>query len=65
MREEGTVELAGSSPRSTSARYRRARQEMLFLKDKPDGTPTGPRPEREFAGRASLTARPMMAGSQE
>ncbi|WP_067135770.1 ATP-binding protein [Microtetraspora malaysiensis] len=30
MREEGTVELIGSSPRSSSARYRRARQESLF-----------------------------------
>ncbi|MBG0826355.1 putative DNA binding domain-containing protein [Planomonospora sp. ID67723] len=30
MREEGTVELVGSSPRSSSARYRRARQGSLF-----------------------------------
>ncbi len=36
MREEGTVNLVGNGPRSKSARYRRARQEALFPKDKPD-----------------------------
>lgn len=30
MRDEGSVELVGASPRSTSARYRRARQGALF-----------------------------------
>jgi ATP-dependent DNA helicase RecG len=30
MREEGSVEFVGTSPRSTSARYRRARQGALF-----------------------------------
>jgi DNA-binding transcriptional ArsR family regulator len=33
MRDEGSVELVGSSPRSTSARYRRARQDSLFPHD--------------------------------
>ena len=37
MRQEGTVDLVGNGPRSKSARYRRARQETLFPKDKPDG----------------------------
>jgi ATP-dependent DNA helicase RecG len=36
MREEGSVELVGRSPRSTSARYRRARQGSLFVDDRPD-----------------------------
>ncbi|MEV6865774.1 ATP-binding protein [Streptosporangium subroseum] len=31
MREEGAVELVGSSPRSRTARYRRVRQGSLFL----------------------------------
>jgi ATP-dependent DNA helicase RecG len=35
MRQEGAVELIGSSPRSTSARYRRARQAPLFSGDQP------------------------------
>ena len=35
MRQEGSVELIGSSPRSTSARYRRARQGSLFPDDPP------------------------------
>ena len=35
MRDEGSVELAGTSPRSTSARYRRTRQGSLF----PHGDP--------------------------
>jgi ATP-dependent DNA helicase RecG len=39
MREDGTIELVGSSPRSTSARYRRTHQGALFPKDKPAGTP--------------------------
>jgi ATP-dependent DNA helicase RecG len=43
MREEGTVELVASSPRSTRARYRRARQGALFPKDKPGETPASPR----------------------
>lgn len=30
MRDEGSVEFVGTSPRSTSARYRRARQGALF-----------------------------------
>ncbi|GAA0826678.1 hypothetical protein ACFQVD_28210 [Streptosporangium amethystogenes subsp. fukuiense] len=30
MREEGVVELVGSSPRSRDARYRRVRQGSLF-----------------------------------
>jgi len=34
MREEGTVELAGSRPRSTNAPYRRARQGSLFTDDR-------------------------------
>jgi ATP-dependent DNA helicase RecG len=37
MRQEGTVELTGSSPRSTSARYRRTRQGSLFADDPPRG----------------------------
>jgi ATP-dependent DNA helicase RecG len=39
MRDEGTVELIGTSPRSTSARYRRARQGALFPSSEPEGTP--------------------------
>ena len=35
MRDEGTVELIGSSPRSSTARYRRTRQGSLF-------SPAGP-----------------------
>ncbi|MFD2356949.1 hypothetical protein ACFSTC_58450 [Nonomuraea ferruginea] len=31
MRDEGTVELIGSSPRSSTARYRRTRQGSLFF----------------------------------
>ena len=38
MRDEGSVELVGTSPRSTSARYRRARQGALFLSNRPEGT---------------------------
>jgi predicted HTH transcriptional regulator len=37
MRDEGSVELAGTSPRSTSARYRRARQGSLFPPGEPEG----------------------------
>lgn len=37
MRQEGSVELIGSSPRSTSARYRRTRQRSLFPDD-PSGS---------------------------
>lgn len=33
MRQEGSVELIGSSPRSTSARYRRVSQDSLFPDD--------------------------------
>jgi ATP-dependent DNA helicase RecG len=33
MRQEGTVELTGTSPRSTSARYRRSDQSALFPQD--------------------------------
>ena len=39
MREEGSVELVGTSPRSTSARYRRARQGALFSSGGSEGTP--------------------------
>ena len=39
MREEGSVELVGTSPRSTSARYRRARQGALFPPSGSEGTP--------------------------
>lgn len=39
MREEGSVELVGTSPRSTSARYRRARQGALFPPSGSAGTP--------------------------
>ncbi|MBV9445609.1 MAG: putative DNA binding domain-containing protein [Streptosporangiaceae bacterium] len=35
MRQEGTVELVGSSPRSTGARYRRSRQTLLFPRNQP------------------------------
>jgi ATP-dependent DNA helicase RecG len=35
MRGEGIVELVGGSPRSTTARYRRTRQERLFQDDSP------------------------------
>ena len=38
MRDEGSVELVGTSPRSTSARYRRARQGALFPSSGPEGT---------------------------
>ena len=38
MRQEGSVELIGSSPRSTSARYRRVHQVSLFPDD-PPGSP--------------------------
>jgi len=37
MRDEGSVELVGTSPRSTSARYRRARQGALFPPSGPEG----------------------------
>jgi ATP-dependent DNA helicase RecG len=37
MRDEGSVELVGTSPRSTSARYRRARQGELFSPSGPEG----------------------------
>ena len=37
MRDEGSVELVGTSPRSTSARYRRARQGSLFPPNVPEG----------------------------
>lgn len=36
MREEGSVELVGTSPRSTGARYRRARQGALFPPSGPE-----------------------------
>jgi ATP-dependent DNA helicase RecG len=39
MRDEGSVELVGTSPRSTSARYRRARQGALFPPSGSEGTP--------------------------
>jgi ATP-dependent DNA helicase RecG len=39
MRDEGFVELVGTSPRSTSARYRRARQGSLFPTTGPEGAP--------------------------
>src|ERR1700722_18157693 len=39
MREEGSVELVGTSPRSTSVRYRRARQGALFPPSGSAGTP--------------------------
>jgi ATP-dependent DNA helicase RecG len=38
MRDEGSVELVGTSPRSTSARYRRARQSALFPSNGPERT---------------------------
>jgi ATP-dependent DNA helicase RecG len=38
MRDEGSVELVGTSPRSTSARYRRAHQGALFPSSGPEGT---------------------------
>jgi ATP-dependent DNA helicase RecG len=37
MRDEGSVELVGTSPRSTSARYRRTRQGELFSPSGPEG----------------------------
>jgi ATP-dependent DNA helicase RecG len=40
MRDEGSVELVGTSPRSTSARYRRARQGALFPPSGSEGAPT-------------------------
>jgi ATP-dependent DNA helicase RecG len=40
MRDEGSVELVGTSPRSTSARYRRARQGALFPSSGSEGAPT-------------------------
>ena len=39
MREEGSVELVGTSPRSTGARYRRARQGALFPPSGPEEAP--------------------------
>jgi ATP-dependent DNA helicase RecG len=39
MREEGSVELVGTSPRSTGARYRRARQGSPFPPSGPEGAP--------------------------
>lgn len=38
MRNESSVELVGASPRSTSARYRRVRQDSLFPSSGPEGT---------------------------
>lgn len=35
MRQEGSVELSGNSPRSTNARYRRSRQSSLFQQNPP------------------------------
>ena len=35
MRQEGSIELIGNSPRSTSARYRRSRQSSLFTQNQP------------------------------
>ena len=37
MRQEGSVELIGTSPRSTSARYRRTHHVPLFPDDQPGG----------------------------
>jgi ATP-dependent DNA helicase RecG len=39
MRDEGSVELVGTSPRSTSARYRRGRQGALFPSSVPEEAP--------------------------
>lgn len=39
MRDEGSVEFVGTSPRSTSARYRRARQGALFPSSGSEGAP--------------------------
>jgi ATP-dependent DNA helicase RecG len=36
MRQDGTVELIGGGPRSTSARYRRTQQSSLFTPDEPN-----------------------------
>lgn len=38
MRDEGSVELVGTSPRSTSTRYRHARQGALFAPSGPEAT---------------------------
>jgi ATP-dependent DNA helicase RecG len=39
MRDDGSVELLGDSPRSIHVRYRRTRQESLFRpEDRPDPT---------------------------
>jgi ATP-dependent DNA helicase RecG len=40
MRDEGSVELVGTSPRSTSARCRRARQGTLFPPGGSEGAPS-------------------------
>jgi ATP-dependent DNA helicase RecG len=39
MRDEGSIEFVGTSPRSTSARYRRARRGSLFPPSGPEGAP--------------------------